>query len=174
MAEQGPSKGARGGITSRVVELTVAALTLAFGAVVAYQSYRLGARWASDGPQAGYFPFYIGLIICVASLMNFGRVFFSTIPGARVHVFVEREALKRIFAILIPAIVYVIGIYLVGIYVSSLFYIAVFMIWMGQYPWYKGVAVGSGVSVFLYLMFDVWFQVLLPRGAYDVLGMIGL
>lgn len=168
------SSGARREIRTRVVELTLAALTFALGAVVAYESYRLGARWGSDGPQAGYFPFYIGLIICVSSLVNFWRALFSATPGARERVFVEREALRRIFAVLIPAALYVVGIYLIGIYASSLLYVAAFMIWVGKYPWYKGAAVGGGVSVFLYFMFDVWFQVLLPRGAYDVLGLVGL
>ena len=38
--------------------------------VVVYDSYRLGAKWGSDGPQSGYFPFYIGLLICFSSLVT--------------------------------------------------------------------------------------------------------
>ncbi|MCK7500079.1 MAG: hypothetical protein MZW92_64435 [Comamonadaceae bacterium] len=30
--------------------------------VVIVDSRRIGAGWADDGPQAGYFPFYIGLM----------------------------------------------------------------------------------------------------------------
>jgi len=42
------------------MEIAVALLFLLFGGVVSWDSYRLGASWGSDGPQAGYFPFYIG------------------------------------------------------------------------------------------------------------------
>ena len=95
MAQNAPSGGARREIRTRAVELSVAALTFAFGALVSYESYRLGSSWGSDGPQAGYFPFYIGLIICGASLANFGRVLFSKIPGVSDRIFVERTAGKE-------------------------------------------------------------------------------
>ena len=37
-------------------------------------SYRLGASWGSDGPQSGYFPFYIGLLICLSSVVTLAQV----------------------------------------------------------------------------------------------------
>src|SRR3712207_6496809 len=55
------------GITVRAVEIAVSSLLLALGALVVFDSRRLGSSWGSDGPEAGYFPFYIGLIICLAS-----------------------------------------------------------------------------------------------------------
>jgi hypothetical protein len=68
-------------------------------------------------------------------------------------------------AVLLPAIVFVLGVQLIGIYVSSTIYIAVFMIWLGKYPIWKAVAVSLGVSLSLYFMFEYWFQVPLPHGA---------
>ena len=50
------------------VDTVVSALLFIFGAVVVVESRRLGAGWTSDGPGAGYFPFYIGLIICISAL----------------------------------------------------------------------------------------------------------
>ena len=57
-------------VSNRVMELVVAAAFLAVSVVVMYDSNRLGASWAADGPEAGYFPFYIGLIMFVASAMS--------------------------------------------------------------------------------------------------------
>jgi len=62
------------GISMRATELVVAALLFMAGAVVVYDSYRLGSKWGSDGPQSGYFPFYIGLLICISSGINFAQV----------------------------------------------------------------------------------------------------
>jgi hypothetical protein len=80
--------------------------------------------------------------------------------------FVDREPLKQVMAVLLPAIVFVLGVQLIGIYVSSFFYIAIFMVWLGKYPLWKAIAVSIGVSAALYLMFEFWFQVPLPHGAW--------
>ena len=69
-------------------------------------------------------------------------------------------------AVLLPAIVFVLGVQLIGIYVSSAIYIAIFMVWLGKYPIWKAVAVSIGVSAALYLMFEFWFQVPLPHGSW--------
>jgi hypothetical protein len=80
--------------------------------------------------------------------------------------FVDKESFKQVMAVLLPAIVFVLGVQLIGIYVSSVVYIAVFMVWLGKYPLWKAVAVSVGVSVALYLMFEYWFQVPLPHGSW--------
>ena len=55
-------------------EVVVAALFFAIGAVVVYDSVRLGFGWQEvHGPRPGYFPFYIGLFICIASVVNIAR-----------------------------------------------------------------------------------------------------
>ena len=162
----------RRGISSRAVEIAVALLTLAFGALVAYTSYLLGSTWGEYGPGAGYFPFYIGSLICVGSIVTLIQAATARHPAGK-RIFVEWDALRRVFAVLVPAAIFVAGVYLVGIYVSALFYIAAFMIWIGKYPWYKGFAVGFGVTFALFLMFEVWFLVLLPKGAYNVLRFVG-
>ena len=57
----------RGTISTRTMEITVALLIMGLGAVVMYDSWRIGARWGEYGPQAGYFPFYVGVMIFAAS-----------------------------------------------------------------------------------------------------------
>ena len=54
-------------VSSKAVDVAVAAILFAFGALVSFDSSRIGAKWAEDGPQSGYFPFYIGVIICISS-----------------------------------------------------------------------------------------------------------
>ena len=44
-------------VTTRWPELGVAALLIAVGALVVFDSVRLGTGWADDGPRSGYFPF---------------------------------------------------------------------------------------------------------------------
>jgi putative tricarboxylic transport membrane protein len=149
------------------VEIGVAAVVFAFGALVMFDSYRLGASWGEDGPQAGYFPFYIGLMICISSAAIFARALRD--PGLAAESFVSREELKKILTVLVPTIVYVGLIAYLGFYVASTGYIAYFMWQLGKYPWIKIVPVAAGVSVAFFLIFEVWFQVPLPKGPLEAL-----
>jgi hypothetical protein len=58
-------------VSARTMELVVSGAFVALACLIMYDNWRIGARWASDGPQAGYFPFYIGLIMFVASATKF-------------------------------------------------------------------------------------------------------
>ena len=73
----------------------------AVGALVVYDSYRLGSRWGSDGPQSGYFPFYIGLLICIASFVTITEAVVKTASGAKP--FVLWGPFKRVLTVLVPA-----------------------------------------------------------------------
>ena len=75
--------------------------------------------------------------------------------------------------VLIPAAVYVIGVQYVGLYVASAIYIAVFMVWLGKYSWFKSVAIALTVNISLFLMFEVWFKVPLFKGLLDPLHFLG-
>ena len=145
--------------------MITAILFLVFGITVMVGSLKLGASWGADGPEAGYFPFYISLIILLSSTVTLYQAAIVN-KKKKTESFVEKEPLKQVMAVLIPAIVFVLGVQLIGIYVSSALYIAIFMVWLGKYAIWKAVAVSIGVSIALYLMFEFWFQVPLPHGSW--------
>lgn len=164
-------KNDRPAASTRTLELVVAALLFVFGAVVIADSIRLGARWADDGPQAGYFPFYIGLLICVPAGVVFVRALGDRAKAAKP--FVMRGALKQVMWMLVPSIIYVVLIKLIGIYVASTLFIAYFMRWLGRYPWMTTVGVAVGVSLVFFLLFEVWFKLPLPKGPLEAwLGLL--
>ncbi len=174
--------GPKAGISTRTMEVTVALALLAVSALVVFDSYRLGARWGDDGPQSGYFPFYIGLLLGLSSLATLARVALKEwrrgdqFRGAiteRASQFVEWGQLKLVMSVLIPALVYVLGVQLIGIYVASAIYITLFMRLLGHYPWAKSAAIGVAVSASIFVMFEVWFKVPLFKGAFDPLAFLG-
>jgi len=158
-------EGERSAASVKAVEIGVAALVFLFGAVVVFDSIRIGARWGEDGPQPGYFPFYVGLSICVASVTILVRALRD--PALAAKSFVSRESLKKILTVLVPTVVYVALIKYLGFYVASTLYIAYFMWALGRYPWIKIVPVAAGVSVAFFLIFEVWFLVPLPKGPLE-------
>jgi len=151
-------------------ETAVAALFFLLGLLVMWDSARLGARWAEDGPQAGYFPFYIGLFICVASAVNFAGGL--RLKGEANRTFVQTGQLTLVLAVLVPAAIYVALIGWLGIYITSAVFIAFFMRWLGKYAWWKVAVVSIGTSAVFYLVFEIWFLVPLPKGPLEeVLGL---
>ena len=170
MNDKQDSGAVSAGISIRLMEIIVALIMFIIGAMVVYDSARLGFRWVGDGPEAGYFPFYIGLFICISSLVTLGSAVFGK---KRDGVFVEWAPLKQVFSVLVPAGFFVLGIQLIGIYVASAAYIAVFMVWLGKYSWIRGVLLGVAVSAMMFMMFEVWFKVPLFKGEYDPLSFLG-
>jgi hypothetical protein len=165
MSEHTNNSNQDSAISVRAMDMITAILFLVFGITVMVGSLKLGASWGADGPEAGYFPFYISLIILLSSTVTLYQAAIVN-KKKKPESFVDREPLKQVMAVLIPAIVFVLGVQLIGIYVSSALYIAIFMVWLGKYAIWKAVAVSIGVSIALYLMFEFWFQVPLPHGSW--------
>ena len=149
----------------RAVEIGVAGLMLVAGVVVAVDSYRLGARWGDDGPEAGYFPFYVGLLICISCGVTLVRAIGASALAK--ESFAERGQFMTILSVLVPTAVYVAAIVWLGLYLASTIYIAYFMRRLGRYSWLKTGAVAIGVSVVFFLVFETWFKVSLPKGPLE-------
>lgn len=153
----------------KTVDAVTAVIIFLIGAVVIWDSYRLGSKWGSDGPEAGYFPFYIGLILCIASMVNF----VSAVREKSDKSFVSVSSLKMILSVIIPTLLYVcliggIGpLPALGIYVASAIFIALFMKWLGKYKWPITVAVSVSVPVVFFVLFEIWFKVPLPKGPLE-------
>jgi len=155
-------------LSVRTMDVFVAIALLVVAGVVMTDSVRLGVGWReSEGPSAGYFPFYMGLFLALASAYNLARAWFDRVPGART--FVSKTAVLRVLAVLVPFAGYVVAINFIGIYVASALYIALFMWWFGQYTPLRGLFVGLAIATVLFLMFEVWFLVPLPKGFIEQL-----
>jgi hypothetical protein len=155
----------QGGPRTIVLDLAVAAIIFALGALVAWDSHRIGSSWSADGPQTGYFPFYIGLITCVCGAVVFVQSLLKL--GTDKSVFVTHEQLKQVLVILVPSTVYVFGVQMIGIYVSSAIFIGLFMRIAGHYTWLRSTVVGLGVSISTFVMFEIWFKIPLPKGPLE-------
>lgn len=165
MSEHNNNSNTESVISMRAMEIITALGFIALGLVVMTGSMKLGASWGSDGPEAGYFPFYVSLIIIVSSAITLYQAVIVN-KKKKTESFVDQESFRQVLAVLVPAVIFVMGVQLIGIYVSSLIYIAIFMVWLGKYPIWKAIAVALGVSAALYFMFEYWFQVPLPHGSW--------
>jgi hypothetical protein len=153
-------------ISGRSLETATALLTGAFGAAVVISSLDNGIGWSATGVDAGTFPFVVGVIIVSGSVFNLGQGWFQ----AR-DVVLRPSELKRLGMLFIPAVLFVGVIPAIGVYLASAFYV------FGALAWHKrGSLVFSGIAAIgtalaLYLIFELTFQISLPRGALgDFIG----
>lgn len=159
--------------SAKTMETVVALVLMLIGAVVMWDSWRIGAGWGEDGPKSGYFPFYIGLFILAGSVINLWNGL--RLKGEENGPFVTRGQLALVWSVLWPTAVFIVLINGIGpvpglgIYVASVIFIAWFMRRLGQYSWIKILPVGIGVSLYFFIMFEIWFKVPLPKGPVEAL-----
>lgn len=158
---------ARPAVRTRGPELLVAAVLLLLAALCITDSLRVGTGWASDGPRAGYFPFFIGLGLAGVSATLIVQQLLRWRSDRRE--FVELAQAASVWAVLWPSVVYVLLIAPLGIYASSLLLIVYFMRRHGHYAWWRCTAVALGVMALLFATFEVWFMVPLPKGPVEAL-----
>jgi putative tricarboxylic transport membrane protein len=161
--------------SNRTMEIVTALLFLVAAVIVIIGSLQIGAGWREDGPGPGFFPFYVAILMGIASVMNL-------IAALRIGAddndsFVSRSEFGRVLAVLIPSTVYVgliggvghgdIGIGGLGIYVASFIFIAGFMLFIGRDVLWRALLVATLVPLVTFFMFEKWFKVALPKGPLE-------
>lgn len=152
-------------VGARWPELLVALLLVAVATLIITDSLRVGIGWADDGPRAGYFPFYIGLLLMAAA----GWIGINQLLHwkGEDEPFAEREQIVRVLTVLLPTVVYAALILPLGLYVASFVLIAYFMRRYGKYGWPLVGGVAVGVPLVFFLVFERWFLVPLPKGPLE-------
>ena len=151
------------GPSHRVVEVGVALATAAFAAIIISGSLEAGIDWGAEGPKAGFFPFYVGLVILGASAVNLVQAFTAGNGGR----FATWRQLLQVLSVAVPTGIYVALIPVIGIYVASALLIALFMVWLGRYGLTYVVPIALGVPIVTFLIFEKWFVVALPKGPLE-------
>ncbi len=157
----------KGVVSNRTMNIVVSLILMAVAAVVMIASYRLGAGWAKDvGPDSGYFPFYVSLIMFVTSGATLVQHLFQRRQDGE-RMFIAQHELVMVLQVLIPTLIFVVLSIYIGIYISMALFIGFFMMWHGHYRWYKALPMAIAVPVVLFVVFEIWFLVPLPKGPFE-------
>ena len=151
--------------SNRTVDVAVSLLLLALAVVLAWDNWRTGASWDSTGPEPGYFPFYLPVILGGASLYGIGAAFLSRKEA--VETFVTRAQLRRVMAVFVPTLLFCIAMQFLGIYVASFLLIAGFMRIVGRIAIWKSLLTAFLFSAVMFVTFDIVFDVLMPKGPLE-------
>jgi hypothetical protein len=159
-----PSDDSPAVVGSRSINVVVYLLLLGLAALLGYDNWRTGAGWAPEGPQAGYFPFYLSLMLAGASLYGLIGTFVSRAPD---EVFVTRDQLRRVMQVFVPTLAFCVLTQWLGLYVASFLLIAGFMYFIGKIARWKSLLTAAVFSIAMFVTFDVAFDVIMPKGPLE-------
>lgn len=149
----------------RGVETLTLAAVLAFALLMAWDNRRTGIQWESTGPQAGYFPFYVSLILagaCLFGLANELRKWHR--PDGP---FVRRNQFRRVLQVFVPTLIFVPATEWLGLYVASFALIAGFMHFIGRIKPWVAVVTAFVFSAAMFAVFEIAFDVIMPKGPLE-------
>jgi hypothetical protein len=153
--------------TTRRVEVVVYLALLALAAVLGFDNWRSGAGWASDGPQAGYLPFYLCLILAGAALFGLLVAFVQRARSSTT--FVTRDQVRRVLQVFVPTLVFCLLTQWLGLYVASFLLIAGFMWSIGRIALWKSLLTALVFSAAMFVTFEIAFDVIIPKGPLEAL-----
>src|SRR5436305_2194042 len=107
------------------VDAVVSLLLLALAVTLGYDNWRTGVSWDSTGPQPGYFPFYLSVILGGASVYGLITSFLSRREAA--ETLVTRAQLRRVMAVFVPTLLFCLATQFLGLYVASFLLIASYL-----------------------------------------------
>ena len=147
------------------VDIGVSLLLLALALILGWDNWRTGAAWDATGPQAGYFPFYLSVILGGASLYGMVTAFLSRREAA--ETFVTRAQLRRVMAVFLPTALFCLATQFLGLYVASFLLIAGFMRMVGKIALWKSLLTAFVFTAVMFVTFDIAFDVIMPIGPLD-------
>ncbi len=147
----------------RAAEIVTASILILFGGLVLADALRLGVGWGGDGPKSGFCPFWLALIMVLTCAV----IIAQEARKATDHPFVTREKAAPVLKVLGPAAASIVLIHWIGLYVSSALYIGFYMRWVGRHSWLAVMSLAFGIPVTLFLVFEKWFYVPMPKGPLE-------
>jgi hypothetical protein len=152
-------------VDTRSVEIFVSLLLLALALTLGYDNWRTGIAWDSTGPQSGYFPFYLSVILAGASLYGLIATFFARRESS--DTFVTRAQLRRVMLVFVPTALFCLAMQYLGLYVASFLLIAGFMRMVGKIALWKSLLTAFIFTAIMFVTFDLAFDVIMPKGPLE-------
>ncbi len=148
----------------------VMALGLLLGAIMLVrEALRLPIGWTTAGPGAGFFPFWLAGGVMLFALLILGRTLRVGRAGSSTMVmkpFIAATAWRPLLIAFLPMVAVVAVIEYLGLYLGGGLYLAGYMRWVGRHRWPRIVLVSVLVPLGLFVVFERWFLLPMPKGVF--------
>ena len=162
------------------MDRVVAGILVIVGLGVAWKSTELPIGiLPKEGPGGGFLPFWLSMGISVAALGVFIQSYFGgppaegdeEAPGAEEAEdgFVSWEGFLDILRVAIPALIMVLLISTISIYLAAAGFVFYCLFYVGRHGMKVSLSVAVGVPIFVFLIFEKFLIVPLPKGYLEPL-----
>lgn len=143
------------------LEAAFVLVLLVSGGLIAYVSWGYGFGSMSR-PGPGLYPFFVGIAIALAALFTL----VGTLRSAVTRPVLDSGG-RRTFAIMTATFCFwILAMPVLGYVVVTLVSTFVFAKAVRLEGWRKPLVVAAGTALFIWLLFDVWLYIDLPRGIW--------
>jgi len=148
----------------RSADIVCGVVLAVVGLIVLVEGLRLGIGWSTDGPEPGFFVFYLGVALCLST----GPIVLKAVRRAvAADPFTTSTQLRSVATVFLPAVVMVALTHVLGLYVSGAVYLAAYMRLIGRHRWITTALVAIAIPLTAFLIFEIWFLVPLPKGPLE-------
>ena len=146
--------------THRHVEIATVCVLLLLSALLFYEAIRLGPGWGESGPDPGFFPFVLTILL----LLGTAGVLYVNVyrhPADRRFFEVSQEVVD-LLKVGLPILIVVAMIRWLGLYASSGLYLGLFMAWYGRFRWYWALLGAIAFPLLMWLLLRQGFNISMP------------
>ncbi len=143
----------------------------ALAAVFAWYAQELPIGWVhGEGPGGGFFPFWLSIIMgTVAVVVGVQEFVRGSAPHPAAKRFFVEGGLREVLLIAIPGLVMVALVDVISTYLSAIIFLLFYTRWIGKHPWRISLLVAVAVPVGIFLLFEKFLLIPLPKGYLDEL-----
>jgi len=148
----------------RKAEMAVAGVIFLWALSVLLEVRKLNVGWGLNGPEAGFFPFWLA-----AGLAGCGALIFlqAARAGGGAEPFVTWEGFKGVLKVSVPLAGFVGLVYGLGFYLGAALYMGYYTRVAGRHRWPVVAGMTLGVPLVIFFLFERWLLVPLPKGPIE-------
>ena len=147
----------------RGAETATALLLLAGAILLAREALRLPIAWTTTGPGSGFFPF----VLSIGMAFNAALILIKSLraPPAPNDPFIPAAARRSLLIVSLPIVAVLALMNSLGIYLGGALYLAGYMRFVGRHRASEVALVAVLIPLALFLVFERWFLLPLPKGS---------
>jgi hypothetical protein len=147
----------------RQADIVFALVLLGLAVLVAQESLQLNIGWGLNGPEGGFFPFWLSVGLGICCVVILAQALWRTTPALN-RPLVKPGGWGLLLTVALPALALVVLTEMIGLYLAAALYIGFNMRWIGRHHWLLVLALSLGIPLGSYFLFDKWFLIPMPKG----------
>lgn len=155
--------------TLKIGDVAASVAFFALAVFVMIEGGRLGAGWDERGPQSGFFPFWLAVLMGFGAVATFIKSLRRSSPGP---FFENRQEVRDLLRVGVPLAVTVISIPWLGIYVATALYVWLFAWWYGAFRWWTSLLGALAFAALLYITLTRGMNVPMPMSLFYEKGIL--